>query len=130
MEFTEYTSIDREAEQPSIQEMFDIMKGHAKRMQDNPVVMLFVVSPADYQYLRDNLKERAKDTQFLWNAGNLLNALMGVPVWMSVGLEMGDIRSYRTWAAALKDLKELGASDIDLGYLAKRAKMEVENAIS
>lgn len=50
--------------------------------------------------------------------------------FMSVGLETGDIRSYRTWAAALKDLKELGAPDIDLEFLEARAKLEAEHAIS
>ena len=124
------TSTDDIYKDINVQEMLDTIRGHVKRMQDNPTVKLFVVSPADYQWLRDNLKERTKDVQPLWTVGDPLNAAMGVPVWRSVGLEAGDIRSYRTWAEALKDLKELGAPDIDLEFLEAQAKLEAEHAIS
>ena len=88
------------------------------------LTVLFVVHPADYQAIMDNITKWEPPKGFA-NVGP--DTMMGIPVWKSPKIEQGAIRSYSSWRVAYNDLKDL-LEPTDVDALRMRVNREVELA--
>jgi len=85
-----------------------------KNYEPTPVVVLFVMSFRDTQYIRDNWKEYKRESSDppLFQS---FHPMGFVPVWTSVKIEDGKPRHYYNWVEAYEELKDiLEGSDLEL----------------
>jgi len=96
-----------------------------KNYEPTPVVVLFVMSPRDTQYIIDNWKDYKKhenpDPPLFPN----FHPMGFVPVWTSPRIEDGKPRHYYSWIEAYEELKFV-LEGADLELLEMKAGIEKE----